>query len=212
MLEATYSSAVFDVGDINHAKSIILTREGERSTDERWRVETPYLLSLIDEHLGISSDSVVLDYGCGIGRMAKALIEKYGCYVIGADISPSMRALAAAYVSSSKFMCCDPEMLHLGIKFDAAISVWVLQHCHQVEADIAKIHASMRHGSSLLVVNDKNRLVPTHARGGWVNDGKDVRELLKKSFAEDAHSNLDPSMVGECIAGASYWSVMHRGR
>lgn len=212
MLAATYSPAVFDVGDINHAKNIILTREGERSTDERWRTETPYLLSLIDQHLGISSDSIVLDYGCGIGRMSKALIEKYDCRVVGVDISPSMRALAAAYVSSDKFFACAPEMLGLGIKFDEAIAVWVLQHCHQVEEDIARIHKALNPGSGFFVVNDRNRLVPTNSRGGWVNDGKNVKEILKKSFAEEMDCELDAEKIGTHIADASYCSIMSRGR
>lgn len=210
MLE--YNSAVFDVSDIQHAKSVILTREGERSTDDRWRAETPYLLSLIDQHLGISSDSVVLDYGCGIGRMSKAMIEKYGCRVVGVDISPSMRALAAAYVSSDKFFACAPEMLSLGIKFDEAIAVWVLQHCNQVEEDVARIHKSMNPGGGLFVVNDRNRLVPTNARGGWANDGKNVREILKKSFAEEVDCELDAGKIGAQIVRASYCSVMSRGR
>lgn len=210
MLE--YNPAVFDVGDIQHAKSIILTREGERSTDERWRVETPYLLSLIDQHLGISSDSVVLDYGCGIGRMSKALIDKYGCQVVGVDISPSMRALAAAYVSSDKFFACSPEMLSLGIKFDEAIAIWVLQHCHQVEEDIAKIHKALNPGGGLFVVNDHNRLVPTNVRGGWTNDGKNVKDILKKSFVEEVNCELNAEKIGNLIANASYCSIMSRGR
>lgn len=210
MLE--YNPAVFNVGDIQHAKSIILTKEGARSTEERWRTETPYLMSLIDQHLGISSDSVVLDYGCGIGRMSKALIEKYGCRVVGVDISPSMRALAAAYVSSDKFFSCAPEMLSLGIKFDEAIAVWVLQHCYQVEDDITRIYKSLNPGSGFFVVNDHNRLVPTKINGGWINDGKDVKEILAKSFFEEVNCELDAEKIGTQIANASYCSVMSRGR
>lgn len=202
-----YSSDVFDVVDIQQAKSVILTREGARSTDERWRTETSYLVSLIDEHLDISSDSVVLDYGCGIGRMSKALIEKYGCRVVGADISPSMRALAAAYVSSDKFFACAPEMLNLGIKFDEAIAVWVLQHCNQVEEDIARIKTALKAGAKLFVVNDHNRLIPTNVKGGWTSDGKDVKKLLRDAFEKSDVGNLDAEKVGTQIAQASYWSV-----
>ena len=35
----------------------------------------------------------VLDYGCGIGRIAKELILKTSCKVIGVDISESMRKM-----------------------------------------------------------------------------------------------------------------------
>jgi len=211
-MTAVYSPSVFDVQTIDQAKRVILTREGALSTDERWRNETPYLLSLIEEHCGITSSSFVLDYGCGIGRMAKALIDHFSCTVIGVDISPSMRALAASYVPYNNFFACSPEMLNqLGIKFDCAVSIWVLQHCYSVEDDIGRIYDALWPGAGLFVVNDKRRLVPTR-EAGWVDDQKDVRELLKGPFAEEVSGDLDREKIGDLIADASYWAVMSRGR
>lgn len=205
--QATYSPAIFNVGDINQAKRIILTTEGELSTDRRWREETPYLLSLIEANILLHSESVVLDYGCGIGRMSKVLIEKFGCRVVGVDISPSMRALAASYVSSERFIACAPEALKwIGIDFDMALAVWVLQHCYQVEADIARISGALKAGASMFIVNDRKRIVPTREQG-WANDGLDVLGLLRGSFASTEDYDLDPSMVGETIARVSYWAI-----
>src|SRR5690349_14906824 len=107
----TYDPAIFDVADEATAKRIILTPDG-RSTDERWRVETPGLATLAGASLALDQDSLVLDYGCGIGRMAKALIERFGCRVVGVDISPRMREMAPAYVSSEKFEAiCREDLL-----------------------------------------------------------------------------------------------------
>ena len=39
------------------------------------------------DQLKLTSDSWVLDYGCGVGRLAKVMIEHYGCRVVGVDIS-----------------------------------------------------------------------------------------------------------------------------
>ena len=214
--QATYSPAVFNVGTMEQAKRIILTPEGDLTTEQRWLRETPYLLSLIEQTIRLNEHSTVLDYGCGIGRMAKALIDKYNCHVIGVDISPSMRALAASYVSSDNFVVCSPEALSwLGVKFDAALAIWVLQHCYDVKSDIARIHRALRKqqkisgqdiGGSLFVVNDHRRIVPTK-EAMWVNDGQDVRNMLLGSFDPVTVGALDREHIGDVIADASYWAA-----
>lgn len=205
---ATYRPEIFDVADITQAKGIILTPEGKRSTDERWRKETPYLVDLIGAKTSINKGSIVLDYGCGVGRMSKALIERYGCRVIGVDISHSMRALAMAYVSDPRFVVCHPEALEWiapDLGFDLAISIWVLQHCQDVECDIDRIYRWARIGGEFFVVNDNNRLVPTDK--GWLSDGKSVRDLLFARFKNAQNGDLDIENVGEAVASSSYWSV-----
>ena len=101
-----YDASVFDVANVDEAKRIILTPENS-TTEERWQVETPYLAALITEHLPIDRGTLLLDYGCGIGRMSKALIERKRCKVVGADISASMRALAGAYVVNLHYLSGD---------------------------------------------------------------------------------------------------------
>ena len=88
-----YDASVFDVATIEAAKRIILTPENS-TTQERWAAETPYLTDLITKHIVLDRDTTVLDYGCGVGRMAKALIDRARCKVVAADFSASMRALA----------------------------------------------------------------------------------------------------------------------
>ena len=90
---------------VAEAKRIILTPEGQ-SSEQRWQRETPLLVALIERGCEINEHSWVLDYGCGIGRLAKTLIERHDCRVVGVDISPSMRALAANYVNSPRFLAC----------------------------------------------------------------------------------------------------------
>ena len=67
-MSRSYDASVFDVADLDAAKRIILTPENS-TTQERWAVETPYLVELIAAHLPIDRETVLLDYGCGIGRM-----------------------------------------------------------------------------------------------------------------------------------------------
>ena len=102
---------VFQARSISDAMRIVVTREEGTTTDERWRKETPYLVEDSGKHLGIGPESCVLDYGCGIGRLAKGLIERFGCRVVGVDFSPSMRLLAPEYVLSERFTVWPPEVL-----------------------------------------------------------------------------------------------------
>jgi SAM-dependent methyltransferase len=164
--------------------SIILTPEGS-ITEGRWAAETPYLADLVTRCLAPRSGGILLDYGCGIGRLAKEAIRRHGCRIAGADISPSMRALVVPYVGSDLFFSCAPAMLDLlierGLRFDGAISVWVLQHCEHPAQDIERIRRALTPGADLFIVNNRYRAVPMRGRG-WANDGIDIMALLTASF------------------------------
>lgn len=208
----TYSPEIFNVGTEDEAKRIILTPEPGRSTDDRWAKETPYLLDLIAKAMpGLSENDTVLDYGCAIGRMSKALIERFGCDVVGVDIAPNMRELAPHYVQSDKFTAMSPENLSWlsiakaarpGFRVDHAISIWALQHCCHVEEDIARIRSAVHFGGQLFVVNDRGRLIPTKTDDvfRWVSDGKDLQAILDRTFGTDNKINyeLDAQTLGLC--------------
>ena len=52
----------------------------------------------------------IIDYGCGIRRLAKELILSTGCNVIGVDINGSMRALSQIYCESDSFFSCSKNL------------------------------------------------------------------------------------------------------
>jgi 2-polyprenyl-3-methyl-5-hydroxy-6-metoxy-1,4-benzoquinol methylase len=137
------------------AKRIILTPEGGSRTIERWTIETPYLVRLIMDHVILDRNSLVLDYGCGIGRIAKELIRQTGCHVIGVDICPSMLSLTYPYVHSDNFSAISQTTFKgLSWDFDLAICVWVLQHCLEPDKDIAYIYDALKDNGDLFVVNN----------------------------------------------------------
>ena len=187
----TYNPSVYNASDLVQAKQIILTPEGS-TTEARWLTETPYVAELINQTIPLTSDTVLLDYGCGIGRLAKELINRYRCIVIGVDANAKMLELSYQYVQSDRFCACSPTMLDAliegGFRFDAAISIWVLQHCLKPAIDIERIQRSLKIGAGLFVLNNIYRAVPTVERS-WTNDGIDIKTILASAFTPTQRGN-----------------------
>ncbi|TAN47269.1 MAG: class I SAM-dependent methyltransferase, partial [Rhodospirillales bacterium] len=196
----TYSPRIFDAPSLEAAMRIILTPQGGQDSEERWKRETPYLAELIGQAAGLSQGQLVLDYGCGIGRLAKELMGRFGVRVVGVDISRNMRSLAPVYVDSDAFCSVSPVILDTliaqGVRFDAALSIWVLQHCARPLQDIARIHAALCDGGQLMAVNGIGRAVPTR-EGKWANDGIDIRKELHDRLEHVDSGQLDPAIVGD---------------
>ena len=209
----TYNPSVFHVNDIPQAMSIIMTPEGSTTAD-RWEKETPYMADLIAEQFAITEDSLLLDYGCGIGRMSHELIKRHNCRIVGIDISPSMRALSIIYTRTNRFMSCSQEMLEglvaRGMRFDAALSIWVLQHCAMPAEDVARIKSAIKPGGDLFVANGNLRSVPT-AEQGWVNDGLDVKAMLAGEFETVRLGGFAREQTTEIIAEGTFWGAYRRG-
>ena len=221
-MTALYHPDIFSVTDERSAKAIILTDEGPGAdTDTRWAEETPYVLRLIRQALEVRPDVLVLDYGCGIGRMAKAMIEATGCSVIGVDVSPGMRNLAMDYVGSDRFVVVSPSqfdtLVAAGLRVQAAIAVWVLQHCFAPADDVTRIRGSLAADGGLFVLNMVRRAIPVlrdhdggQTRFGWAADSLDVAALLRAAFQITTEGvPADPSVPNMADCGA-FWMTMRR--
>jgi SAM-dependent methyltransferase len=184
--QAIYNPRIFEVKNVDEAKGIILTPEKGINTEERWEKETPFTIKQIRELLQPDSNSLLLDYGCGIGRIAKGLIQKLSCRVLGVDISLTMRQLAPGYVNSPLFSVCSTEifdaMLDKGLVFDSAYSIWVIQHCLDPAQDLDRIKKALKPSGRLYILNNLFRAVPTNK--GWVNDNIDMEDLFSQHFKE----------------------------
>lgn len=201
----SYNPDIFEVTTIEEAKRIVLTAE-DATTDERWRVETPYLAEGIGDYLKPDTGSLIIDYGCGIGRMAKELIDRYGCSVVGVDISTSMRQLAPGYVGNARFAACswnviDAQIDH-GLQVDGVIAIWSLQHSPKVDEDIARIGRALKPGGQLYVCNLERAAVPTNH--GWVDTGFAIQTLLADAFEEVAVEPVSPEHTSVGIADVAF--------
>lgn len=149
------------------------------SMEERWKEETPLFKDIIVSHL--KGDEVILDYGCGVGRLAKEVLEAFpNVKIIGVDTSPEMRKLAEEYVGSDRFSTKSPEELG-NDNFDFAYCVYVLQHIPPEFIDNA-IKQVAQSSDKLLVVNSVARMYATPE--GFVNDGYDVLGEVAKHFTK----------------------------
>jgi SAM-dependent methyltransferase len=206
------------------AQEIILTDEGAGADSHtRWALETPYVIELMREAFSLRSDMVVLDYGCGIGRLAKAMIDASGCSVVGLDTSPQMRKLADDYVGSDLFLAVSPSqfdtLVMAGLRVHAAIAVWVLQHCLGPADDIGRIHHSLVPEGRCFVLNMPKRAIPVVREGAsddneffWASDGVDVATLLRAEFDVVAEGEPDKSRVPNMADAGAYWmSLRLRG-
>ena len=217
---AHYYPAIFETPDLEQAKAIILTEEGpDATTAARWERETPYVLELIRGRIPLRPDTLVLDYGCGIGRVAKVLIEATGCRVIGVDISASMRRQAIDYVGSDRFMVASPGQFDglaaAGLRVQAAIAIWVLQHCMSPAEDIARIRTSLSPDGQVFVLNMPKRAVPAvtaDLQFTWVPDTVDVAGLLRGEFRPLAEGVPDPARTPNMADAGAYWMHLRRGR
>lgn len=192
--QASYIDNFFETNDPRRARDLILTDNESMSSDQRWEAETAYLQDRIGDDLQLRSEDVVLDYGCGIGRLSKAIIEKYGCMVVGVDISSSMRKMALEYVNSPNFSVESPESFDAwvksGKKVDKAYAVWVIQHVLDPYLEMKRITSSLKKGGLLFFLNAPGRCVPSNL--GWANDGVDVFKILSEQGYRETKSYLLP--------------------
>jgi SAM-dependent methyltransferase len=206
-----YDPKRYVVETVTDAIDLIVSPTEGMTAERRWIDETVALMKLFERF--IERTATVLDYGCGIGRLAKPLIEERQCRVVGIDISPSMRGMACHLVDSPDFCTMSPDMfdhLVLGEMFDAAISVWALQHCADVDRAVARLYESVFIKGKLIIVNNRDRCVPVR-KDEWADDGLDVnRMILDAGFHRIEDGVLDESVAPGWMQKGTFWAAYEK--
>ena len=208
---ANFLPNFFETSDPERARELILTKNFTMSTDERWQQETPYLCERLGLELGLKESDTVLDFGCGVGRLAKAIIEKYKCTVIGVDTSASMREMATGYVDSSRFRALSSEHLDAevanGLKLNHGYAVWVLQHVADLKGELARLARSIAPQGGFYLVTAPGRCVPCDL--GWVNDGADIFTLTTEAGFKEMKRERLTLYPQDDAAERPHWCVTY---
>lgn len=190
--------SIFESDDFEHLRKVVLSVPKSVDYDEYWNRASAGTAKIIIEELGITPSSKVLDFGCGVGRVARCVVEQTPCDVVGVDISKSMLETASRYVGSSKFKPMLSADFHRNPQqagpFTAAYALIVLQHCEDPEAELKAIRSACAPGARFFVIGSHTRFVPTTA--GWHDDGIDIRKLIDSLFIIEKEIDLSaiPSM------------------
>lgn len=177
----SYIKEVFEPISLGHAKHIVLTSDPKNPN--KFEEETKYFLQQIDGFSIIDSTKTVLDFGCGMGRVSKEIVNNYGCNVIGVDNNLRMRQFSLLYVNNpQKYQTFESYTEKNTI--DVVISNFVLQHVEDPQKEIDNLIDVMKVGGHLVVVNENKRFVPTDVDRDnyiiWTDDGFDIFEELSK--------------------------------
>lgn len=180
-----YVKEVFDVTTFEQAKHVVLT--SDPNNPNKFQEETDYFINIFRNSGYISSESKVLDFGCGMGRISRELIATFKCDVIGVDISPSMRKFATLYVSNPrKFKAVEsytePESINI------AFCILVLQHAQDPQKEIDNLYNVIKPNGYLVLVNENKRLVPADVDKNnyiiWKDDKFDVQAAIREKFKQ----------------------------
>ena len=180
-----YVKETFDVYNIEQAKHVVLTSDPKNPN--KFQEETDYFINIFRNSGYISSNSKVLDFGCGMGRISKELINTFNCDVIGVDISDSMLRFADLYVSNPKKFkgvksYTEPESINI------AFCILVLQHAEDPQKEIDNLYDVIVPNGYLVLVNENKRLVPSDVdKNGyviWYDDRFDVQGAIHKKFKQ----------------------------
>jgi ubiquinone/menaquinone biosynthesis C-methylase UbiE len=181
-----YIKQVFNATNLDMAKDICLSKDVRYPN--KFEDETQFLINFIKEKKIINSKTRVADFGCGIGRVSKELIETFDCNIVGFDISTHMLLLADQYVENPdqfKGQKYTKELVWKNSKFDLFLASFVLQHSEHPERDINFIYNNLNNDGVLILVNEPERLWPVDVKDGyavWYDDKINITELVSNKF------------------------------
>lgn len=164
-----YNPDFFIPHTLAEAKKIVLGY-GRSETPNRWQIETDWIQQLFVKNKFITEKSVVLDWGCGLGRLSKMIIQNFNCKVIGVDLNQSMLNFAKDYVSSPLFSTyLYNDVSEIKCKFSNIISVWTLQHSFNIDKDLQTLNNFLDLNGQIFIFEDITPAIPIidNGNGNW---------------------------------------------
>ena len=200
---------LFKPRDFNEGKHAVVGDCNGIPMEERWKVETPLFAENIFKLVKDVESPTILDYGCGVGRLAKEVLSNK-CTVWGVDASQEMMTQAEAYVSNSNFHTCPPPNLP-DSKFDLIYCVYVLQHAPAIELReiLARIYHYLKDDGYFVFCSSEYRMAIRFDNGGFFDDrflGVNLKEEISRFFDE-----VQPLFSQEVLDSNSILKTMVQG-
>ena len=142
--------------------------------------------------LGVVRDGArVLDYGCGIGRVTKALLDRYDVEILSVDRAAAMREHAKNYIDQKYWergkvsVISDEELIarsgELAGRFDLIFMVEVLQHIPEpvLEPILLQLRSLLKPEGRFFVYG--NEALDVDAQGREVTSS--VKEVVGRHFS-----------------------------
>lgn len=200
---------LFKSGDMNQGIHSVVGDCNGIPANERWEKETPLFAAAINKLLK-GNDVSVLDYGCGVGRLAKGLLDiNSAITVIGVDDSANQLSLAEKYINTNRFIPMFPH--ELDQKVDLAYCVYVLQHVPAIElrTAIQRLFNFLKDDGILVYCSSDYRMAIRFDQGGFFDDrflGVNIREEIGRYFTEvsdlfDAQAYQSHPILSKMVEG-----------
>ena len=157
---------------------------------ERWEKETPVFAKAILERAESKAGFTILDYGTGVGRLAKEILKQDpNVTVLGLDASAHQLKIAKEYVNDSRFIPILPNELNQ--KVDLVYCIYCLQHVPAIELRdvLSRIHTFLKPGGLLIYASSDYRMAIRFDGGGFFDDrflGVNIREEISRFFTEES--------------------------
>jgi len=159
------------------------------SCEQRWKEETPVFAKAIIDNLPKIKNFTILDYGCGVGRLAKEVLTQAipQTTLIGVDASSEMIKEAMTYVDNTRFYAVLPHQLDERITFDLVYCIYVLQHVPAIEIRdiLERIHRQLSDDGVFVYCSSDYRMAVRYDNGGFFDDsflGVNLREEISRFF------------------------------
>lgn len=187
-----YLKEAFYPNNLEHAKNICITPN--TNNPKKFEKETFAIIKLLEDYELAWFSSDVADFGCGMGRVSKAIIDRFGSLITGFDISEPMLHYASEYILSKKFTPLlyteNTNIDNFQEKFDLILSLFVLQHSEHPIKDIDFMYRILKSNGKLVVINENKRLIPLKVDAEnfveWKDDGIIIDDELKKYFVKES--------------------------
>ena len=184
---------LFKVKNLEEGKESVVGHCNGFDRQQRWDAETPDFAKAIKAQIRTRNDggcALVLDYGCGVGRLAKAVASRdEKISVKGVDASVEMMTEAMKYVGDPYvFQTMKPsELSSIGYKFDVAYCVYVLQHVPAIEIReiLQRIYDNLKDDGTFIYCSSDYRMAIKFDGTGFGDDrsfGVNLQEEVERYF------------------------------